>query len=179
MAIHVMQDIETWGTGNKAVPVSIGAVKFDGNDIIDKFHVGIDPEDAQRYGLEIDAGTLLWWMSEERDAARKEWLALPKVDMFAALDGFAIWVKQTPTDDLGSLWGNGATFDNVILRSAYAAAGLDYPVRFFKDECYRTVKNRCKDVEFVRIGTHHSAVDDAASQALHLMAIAKKYGFNL
>lgn len=179
MAIHTMVDLETWDNGNDAMIVSIGAVKFDAETITDKFHVGIDPVDAERYGAKMGAGTILWWMDPERRVALDQWLALPKVDLFAALDGFAMWIAETPTGDQGSLWGNGATFDNVILASGYRSVKSDFPVSFRKNECYRTIKNRCKDVEFTRISTHHNAVDDAASQALHLQAIAKKYGFAL
>jgi hypothetical protein len=59
---HVMLDLETWGTGNDAVVVSIGACKFDKNDILDAFHVGVDPKSCMELGLKVDAGTILWWM---------------------------------------------------------------------------------------------------------------------
>jgi hypothetical protein len=71
-------------------------------------------------------------------------------------------------DDLGQRIH--VRFDNVILRSAFAAAGLEYPVRFWADQCYRTKKNESA-VPLVREGTHHKALDDAISQAKHLQAI--------
>jgi exodeoxyribonuclease VIII len=46
---------------------------------------------------------------------------------------------------------------------------------FWKDRCYRTIKNCYPDVPFDRRGTHHNALDDARSQALHLIAINEKY----
>jgi hypothetical protein len=70
-----------------------------------------------------------------------------------------------------AIWGNGSTFDNVILRSAFAAAGLEYPVRFWADQCYRTKKNEAPGVPMIREGQHHKALDDAISQAKHLQAI--------
>jgi exodeoxyribonuclease VIII len=165
---NVMLDIETWGTGNKALVVSLGACKFDGNDILDKFHVAIDPVSAQAFGLEIDASTILWWLDPARDEARRNWLSHERVDLVSALLGFHQWCHDgNPT---AAIWGNGSTFDNVILRSAFAAAGLEYPVKFRADQCYRTVKNR-STVKLVREGTHHNALDDAISQAKHLQAI--------
>ena len=125
MATHIMGDIETLAKSNKAVLLSLGGVKFDGDKIIDRFHVGIDAADCQRYGLEIDADTVMWWLHPDRDAARQELHTLGKVDLFAALDGFAIWVRETPDSERGSFWGNGATFDNVKLKAAYDAVGLD------------------------------------------------------
>jgi hypothetical protein len=165
---HIMLDLETWGTGNKAVIVSLGACKFTEDQIVDQFHVGIDPASCQAFGLEIEADTVLWWMSPDRREALDDWLKLERVDLASALLGFEMWAKSGP--GILSIWGNGSTFDNVILRSAYAATGQEYPVRFWQDACYRTVKNRTA-VAMQRVGTHHNALDDAVSQATHLQAI--------
>lgn len=178
MPIHVMHDIETLGTGNDPVVLSIGAVKFDGDQIIDRFHVGIDPKDSQRLGLKIDAETVLWWLDPDRAEARAALLALPKVDLFSALDGYAMWLRgDQPVT--GSAWANGATFDHIKLRSSYDACRLDYPFPFWREECYRTMKNRFRDIPFQRIGTYHSALDDAESQAAHLQEICKAHGIKL
>jgi hypothetical protein len=166
---HVMLDLETWGTGNDAVVVSIGACKFDKNDILDAFHVGVDPKSCMELGLKVDAGTILWWMAPEQREALDLWLQLERVDLASALVGFDMWCKHQPSTM--TIWGNGSTFDNVILRSAFAAAGLEYPVRFWADQCYRTKKNESPTVPMVREGTHHKALDDAISQAKHLQAI--------
>jgi hypothetical protein len=163
----VMLDLETWGTGNKALPISIGACRFDRDQIIDKFHVAIDPVSAQAHGLDIDAGTILWWFDPERREALDRWLRTEKVDIGSALTGFAEWCASSPPL---AIYGNGSTFDNIILRSAYEATGLDYPVRFWQDLCYRTLKMG-STTAMVREGTHHDALDDAISQAKHLQAI--------
>lgn len=178
--IHVMHDIETWAK-DSATPVllSIGAVKFDGETIIDRFHVGVDPVDCQRFGLEIEADTVMWWMDEARAEARKQLLELGRVDLFAALDGYAMWVRQTAKDDLGSAWGNGSNFDNAKLKSIYQKAQVEWPFSYKQEECYRTMRNRYPDVPFTRLGVHHGALDDAESQAVHLQAIAKAAGFSL
>ena len=166
--VHVMWDIETWGTGNDALPVSIGACKFNENNIVECFHVGIDPVSAQAYGLKIDAQTILWWMGPDRREALDEWLKLERIDLPSALLGLDLWIKNGP--GVLSVWGNGSTFDNVILRSAFKAVGHEYPVGFWQDACYRTVKNRAA-AKIDRTGTHHNALDDAVSQAKHLQAI--------
>lgn len=180
MAIHVMADIETLGLADDCVPLSIGGVKFDGDTIVDKFHVGIDPVDAERYGLKVDAATAWnYWADPKRDEARRRLFELPKVDLFAALDGFAIWVGETPVDQRGSLFGKGATFDNVRIKKFYDAVGLSYPFTYRQDECYRTLANRCPDVKYEQFGVAHDALDDAISQALHLIKIAKAHGIVL
>jgi hypothetical protein len=99
---HVMLDLETWGTGNKAVIVSIGACKFDRDNILDAFHVGVDPTSCQTLGLEIDAGTVLWWMDPQQREALDAWLQLERIDLASALVGFDLWCKSSPgRRDLG------------------------------------------------------------------------------
>lgn len=173
---QVMLDLETWGTGNKAVIISIGAVRFDETELYDRFHVAIEPASCMRVGLEVDAGALLWWLSPELDEPRKAWLNLERTDLASALDGFALWLGAPP---IAALWGNGSTFDNIILRSAYEAVGMEYPVRYRQDACYRTLKYRAPDIKLVREGTHHSALDDAISQAKHLQEIVAATGIKL
>lgn len=167
MTVNVMVDIETLGTGNDALILSIGAVKFVGDSIIDRFHVAINPADAQNYGLKIDAATVMWWMSPERDEARKQLVACDKVDLYEALAGFAEWygTESLPT------WGNGATFDNVILRNAFTKARVECPWKFWHDRCYRTFKCEHPIPAEPRQGTHHNALDDAEYQANHLIKI--------
>lgn len=172
---HIMLDLETFGNGNDAAIVSIGAVKFDERDILDEFHVGVDAESCARLGLKIDASTVMWWMHPDRADARAALLALETVDLASALVGFSEWAGN----DIAAIWGNGATFDNIILRSAYRACGLEYPVKFRQDQCYRTMKYRAPGVELIRQGTHHDALDDARCQAKHLQAIIAHLGMVL
>ena len=185
---HVMADIETWGTGSHAMPVSIGAVKLTQDRILDKFEVGIDPTDFARYGRTVDASTITWWMGGAQSAAREHWLALPKVDLYSAIAGFAEWCAVPPGIDgadgeelceLASLWGYGATFDNVILENAAKACQIEWPFDHRSNECFRTLRKRFPDVEHTFVGTAHSAVDDALNQALHLQKIAAAHGIVL
>ncbi|MDV7397059.1 3'-5' exoribonuclease, partial [Arthrospira platensis SPKY1] len=69
-----------------------------------------------------------------------------------------------------TLWGNGADFDNPILKSCYAAIDADVPFKPWAGRCYRTVKNIPGMPKINRNhGTHHNALDDARNQALHLI----------
>lgn len=178
--IHVMLDIETLSTRHDALITEIGAVKFDADTIIDRFHVGVDIVDAQRsYNRHIDAGTVLYWLAEKRAEARKAMLELYRVDMYSAFDGLVMYINETPAEQLGSVWGKGSTFDNVLVRDACAAAGIEYPVSYRQDECYRTFANRCPDVPYEQIGTAHVSIADAESQAVHLQRICKHLGLTL
>lgn len=181
MAKHVMHDLELLALDStKPAFLAIGAVLFDSSGILDRFEVGIDPADCQRYGLEIEGGTVMWWFDQKQDAARSYINALGKVDLFAALDGFGMWMSQTPTDERGSLWGNGAMFDNTRTKSAYDAVQLEMPVTYNQHECYRTMKNRFPDVPFnPTVGIAHTALADAENQALHLIEICAAHGIKL
>ena len=167
---RVMLDLETMGTSSNAAIIAIGAVKFD-KEVTDKFHVIIDLQSSMDAGLEIDGNTVLWWMQQSDDARahfKKEGVSLTD-----ALMMFYEWFEYGD-----EVWGNGAAFDNVILLNAYKAVGLQPPWKFWKDRCYRTLKSLYPEITKNRVGTLHCAVDDAESQARHLIkilaAVAKK-----
>ena len=172
MTTEVMVDLETLGTGPRAPILSIGAVKFNPHSdwVGPSFHVGVDISTGL-FDREVDGGTLMWWLAEDRAAARKAWLDLEKHDLVTALDGFVEWFGGESLP----VWGNGATFDNVILTTAFDTIGSVPPWKFWHDRCYRTMKNLV-DIPMTRFGTHHSAVDDAISQAKHLQEIYTHFG---
>ena len=169
---HVMIDIETLGTGNKAVIWALGASRFSleqGNSSETRnFYITIDPQSCVAAGLELDVNTVMWWMSEKQAEARKQLIECgPGLDIASALDGFARWLP--PKENLHGVWGNGATFDNVIVRSAYTALGLQCPWSYKVDSCFRTIKNLHPHVAWDEgTGTAHNALDDAISQTRHL-----------
>lgn len=177
MTTHVMVDIETLGKNNDAVILSIGACKFDpmGDSIIDSFYVAIDPATCVANGLKMSVSTVMWWMDDQRDEARSRMMGEERLDLATALYGFSSWFGAESLP----LWGNGATFDNVILRNAYAALGEEAPWMFWDDRCYRTFKNLAPGIKITRIGTYHNALDDAISQAKHMQTIVAHLGLVL
>lgn len=165
--MHIMIDLETMGTAPNAPIVAIGACVFDSAGVKDKdFYFPVSLESAVAHGAEMDASTVIWWLQQE-DEARSE-IVRASGDMRAALTAFRTWVETI--DDLEGVWGNGASFDNVLLVQAYRRQGEKAPWPFWLDRCYRTVKN-FSTVPLHREGTHHNALDDAISQANHLVDI--------
>ena len=175
--MHLMLDLETLGSGSNAAILSIGAVLFDPykvntyEELSQRFYKKIDIESAVRYG-KIDASTVKWWMNQG-DAAKKE--AFNGTDTLPqALNDFASFVMS---NNVTGLWGNGASFDNVIIRNAWARVSElkqvapPFPIPFWGDMCYRTVKGLVPQIKMERVGTHHNALDDAISQALHLQRV--------
>lgn len=173
-ASDVMVDLETFGTGNRACILSIGACRFNPKgqgvpeDDAHRFHVYVDPESCVEIGMDTTVSTLMWWLDPERRPAWDVQQANngQRVHIYDALNRFASWIgKDKP------VWGNGATFDNVILRNAYQLAGKETPWAFWNDRCYRTMKSQVPCVKMQRVGVHHVAMWDAISQALHLQQI--------
>lgn len=178
--VHVMHDIETLALeSNIPVLLSLGAVKFTRQHIVESFHVRFDIADCQRNGLVIEAATVDWWMDEERAEARRQLRSMGQVDLYSGLDGYRQWISETPTDLLGSAWSQGSSFDNARLEAIYARVGIEWPFGYRQIECYRTMRNRFADVQFRRIGVHHGALDDAHSQAAHLIQIVQAHGISL
>jgi exodeoxyribonuclease VIII len=173
--MHTMIDLETLGTGSNALILSLGAVKFDPltAEVIDKFHVGLDLDSlpAKAYGFDIEPGTVGWWIHPDRAPGRDALVEVAKTDIGSLLDGFSMWLTDLAFSSDPIIWGNGANFDNVILRNAYEKLGLETPWHFWNDRCYRTLKKLAPSVALVRARAHHSALDDALSQAVHMQAI--------
>lgn len=170
---EVMVDLETLDNSPTSLILSIGACKFHkaGQGLVGTaFHAFIDPTNAFACGLTISPGTVDWWLDPQRDEARKEMMANKphRLPLREALGRFTAWMDG----DL-PVWGNGATFDNVILSNAYKTVRMHQPWSFWNDRCYRTMKSQYPDIKIERVGTHHSALQDAVSQALHLQQIIR------
>lgn len=173
--MHTMVDLETLGTGPNALILSIGAVKIDLANLSlgEQFHVGLnlDSLPSNAYGFDIEPATVGWWLHPARSAGRQALDDVAMTDIGSMLEGFALWMG-----DDNFVWGNGSSFDNVVLRNAYEKLGMEPPWPYWKDRCYRTVKNLAPDLTIQRLGAHHNALDDARSQATHMLALFEKLG---
>lgn len=171
---EIMVDLETMSTKHNAAIVSIGAVEMDfKNKTLGKepFYINIDLKSSQDAGLHIDADTVNWWMMQKDDARKA--LTGNRESLIDALTDFYRWLQKI--GGVCRIWGNGANFDNVILRNAYEAVGVTCPWPFWNDMCYRTIKNMHPDVwQPTRSGTYHNALDDATFQAEHLLGILRR-----
>jgi exodeoxyribonuclease VIII len=167
----VMLDLETMGNGPNAAIIAIGAVEFDirAQKIGERFYSVVDLATAVEAGGVMDVSTVLWWM-QQSDQARAAF-ARGGDRVAEALKQFTIWMANRALRDDVRVWGNGAAFDNVILASAYRRNGTPQPWRFWNNRCYRTLKAQYPAVKMSRAGAHHNAVDDAESQARHLLAM--------
>ena len=79
------------------------------------------------------------------------------------------------------MWGNGAGFDNVIMRSAYQATNLVEPWLHWNDRDVRTIVDLGRTLlgfdpkkELPFEGVRHSALADAKHQARYVSAIYQR-----
>lgn len=180
---HCMNDLETMDTIASAIILSIGAVMFDKEGMSSStFYTVVNYQSCVELGLTESASTRDFWnkqkvQSPEAYEVVRKAEAGEGVDIREALTDFSNWFKDTSRD--GRLWGNGADFDNPILSYAYTKAGIAIPWSQWNGRCYRTIKSTFNGIKAVRQGTYHNALDDAKTQAAHLIEIANAYNFPL
>lgn len=181
----IMVDLETLSVNPNAAIISIGAVAFDPQDepgtTGEAFFRAVKMESVEKFQVDtlkrhVSPTTVAWWMDQTTEAQRASFANPDAVDTVSMLNDFAEYLIR---NSVSGLWGNGASFDNVILANLYEAAsrynyGMATPWHFTKDRCYRTMKN-LPDVPTPtgRLGTFHNPLDDARTQAVHLQKIFK------
>lgn len=179
---HVMVDLETMGNKSSAPIVSIGAVFFNpaSGRTGAEFYAVVSLESSMILGGLPDAGTILWWLKQSPEARSAITMgdAMPLED---ALELFSDFISEN--SDAGSnvqVWGNGASFDNVILRSSYERANIECPWKFWNDRDVRTITEMGEaigikpryDIPFE--GDMHNALSDARHQVKYVSAIWQK-----
>lgn len=174
--MNLMLDFETFATTPRSVVLSLGAVLFDENKIIEKRYWKFEVQPQIKAGREVSASTLLWWL-HQGEKAREVLEPNPQdVSLHIFCLQFTHWLKQNGFEESnGKVWGNGAAFDVPIIDSLYLDQGLEIPWRFYNVMCYRTFAKltKCKDLA-ERKGTHHNALDDSVYQTECVLAAWKK-----
>jgi len=167
MTVHVMADLETYGTEPGCDIRSIGACVFDPST----GYVGIEPDeigggtfyipthnprgywgsgssrdrffttgkitDRLQYPLKRDPKTEQWW--SEQSAEAQAAFENP-VDLRIALSRFSVWLADVcPNLSDLRLWAHGPQFDVSILAAAYAAVGDRVPWHYRAPRDVRTM----------------------------------------
>lgn len=169
---NIMVDLETLGTSAGCSILSIGAVFFDAEGLGEEFYTPVNRQSCLDAGLVEKEDTVKWWSQQNAGAQKVLRLAgLKKTPTLAkALEGLSAFIKK---DTSVKVWGNGADFDNPILIVAYERLGMEQGWGNWNGRCYRTLKSIAAGPKLDRAGTHHNALDDAKSQALHAIALFK------
>ncbi|MCM7131321.1 3'-5' exoribonuclease [Enterobacter hormaechei] len=177
---HLMVDIESMGEKPDAPIVSIGAVFFDpaSGQTGPVFYKVISLESAMEWGGVPDATTTLFWLKETSEA-RSEIVMDHAIPLDDALLQFKDFIAENAANgkDTVQVWGNGATFDNVLLENSYARTGITCPWKFWNNRDVRTVVELGKAVgcepryEIPFDGEPHKAISDALHQVKYVSAI--------
>ncbi|HHZ1428386.1 TPA: 3'-5' exoribonuclease domain-containing protein, partial [Escherichia coli] len=113
---HLMIDLETMGKNPDAPIISIGAIFFDPQtgDMGPEFSKTIDLETA---GGVIDRDTIKWWLKQSREAQSA--IMTDEIPLDDALLQLREFIDENSGEFFVQVWGNGANFDNTILRRSY------------------------------------------------------------
>jgi len=177
---HLMIDLETMGTNSNAPIVVIGAVFFDPQtgEIGPTFYIVISLADAMDTGATPDGGTIEWWLKQSSEARAA--ILTDQVKLKDALSQFREFINEYSDEKFVQVWGNGATFDNAILRTSYERLDIPCPWRYHNDRDVRTIVELGKTIDFdARTvipfeGVRHNALDDARHQAKYVTATIQK-----
>lgn len=176
---NLMVDLETMGKKSIAPIVSIGGVFFDpqSGELGPEFYKPVSLESAMNQGAVPDGDTIMWWLRQSQEAraaicvdnAMSISEVLLKFNNFIACNADNVKYLK--------VWGNGATFDNVILRSAFERTGLPCRWHLSNDHDVRTMVTLGRAIGFDPKrdmpfdGDMHNALADARHQAKYVSAI--------
>ncbi|MDG0246294.1 3'-5' exoribonuclease [Klebsiella pneumoniae] len=178
--VHVMVDLESMGKKHNAPIVAIGAVVFDPatGSIGESFYKVVCLESSVNWGAVIDPSTVIWWLKQSSEA-RSAIVNDDAIPLQDALLQFREFVSDNVAggSKKAQVWGNGASFDNSILRSSYDCIAEDYPWEYWNDRDVRTMVELGQAISFdpkTTIpfeGSRHNALADAIHQARYVSAI--------
>ncbi|HFO4793156.1 TPA: 3'-5' exoribonuclease [Escherichia coli] len=174
---HLSVDIETMGTNPDAPINSIGGKFFDPEtgEMGPEFSKTID---AKTGGGTVDISSIEWWLVQSSEA--RSAILVNQIPLDDALLQFREFISEHSDEKFVQVWGNGATFDNVILRRSCERQGIPCPWRYHNDRDVRTIVELGKTIGFdARTaipfeGVPHNALDDARHQAKYVSAIWQK-----
>ncbi|MCQ1939429.1 exonuclease [Escherichia coli] len=174
---HLMIDLETMGK-NPDAPINALAGKF-----FDPATGEMGPEFSKTIDLEtaggvIDRDTIKWWLKQSREAQSA--ILTDEIPLDDALLQLREFIDENSGEFFVQVWGNGANFDNVILRRSYERQGIPCPWRYTNDRDVRTMVALGLVMDFdarsviTFEGERHNALHDARYQAKYVSAIWQK-----
>lgn len=181
--LHLMWDLETLSTENNANVISIGGVFFfmegtEGNLVYkekQKFKYNIKIEQEKENNFHIKRDTVEWWLGKPTNAIQQAFLnhVSPR-DVLVELKYMIDMYKENYNI---MTWGNADSFDTEILLHLYKVYDVTFPIKYYERSCYRSICNYKKAFlgkafpQRNQLGVFHNSVDDAVSQAKHLVEV--------
>lgn len=169
-------DIETLGTKNNSVVLSIAVIFFDRTailknpelsvtsdklqhrsniDYLDSFHTPVSMLDCLAAGCVIDKGTAEWWKKQ------KDRVLL--VDSMACVEPLQVTMTRLKaflsTHAYESIWAKSPSFDISILNSLADSCGIDLAIDFRKERDVRTEMQDYPQFDVREISKHLHVTD--------------------
>ena len=185
---NIMLDLETLGNGSDAAIIQLAAVFFDPltGETGAEFNMKVNFDDAVRNGS-VTGSTIQWWLEQSKEAqnAVVPTDEAPSDMLGEVIREFTCWAVNNAYGGASKLkvWGNGATFDNVVLTNAFNAVGIARPWKYSNDRDVRTVVALCEmyGLPNHKYGTpfegiKHNAIDDCKHQIRYVSKILSSVG---
>ena len=128
-------------------------------------------------GMTVDGPTIEWWLMQS-DAARRAIVSTSQAgnkNIAQALYEFKLFIEDLGANTV-QIWGNGISFDMIILTEAYHACKLKEPWNFRCERDVRTLVSFAPQVKehYPSMGTAHNPIDDCKFQIGYCTAIWQK-----
>ncbi|MEC5345163.1 3'-5' exonuclease [Brenneria populi] len=177
---HLMIDIETMGNNPSAPIVAIGAVFFEpkAGELGPEFYSPVTLQSAMHGGGVPNADTIIWWLSQSEEARAAICVKTPP--LIVVLHELKQFVVTNSDPKYLRVWGNGAGFDNVILRESCKRECFGDIWQWFNDRDVRTIVELGREIGFDPKkdmpfdGERHNALADAIHQAKYVSAIYRR-----
>lgn len=162
-------DLETLSARPNAAVIEIGCVQFDAMHTkfipLREFYTKIDLAEysSDDHDFHIDGKTLKWWLEQDRVRT----FSKTEENMLSAMSNFENWLKNGPI--INGWWGNGCSFDNVIIRNWLGSYSGETFFPYASDRDVRTIKMLATDIgckfdDLASANPHH-ALEDALYEA--------------
>ena len=177
---HMMLEVKTLGKSKGCGLLSIGAVIFDPTgrnpieqDASNRFHVVLSNFDMGNYGFTSEPETVRWWKSQQIWSQLCMETVQSGVPLVRALKQLTEFIQKKGPE---KVWANSPTFDIEMLRDAYTATQLPFPIEYRMEMDYRTAmeliypdrNNRPHAQQADGMLAHH-ALGDAVGQSRALV----------
>ena len=170
---HLMVDIETMGMAPDGAIVQIGYAVFNPitGFVLASADINVSLASSVQAGMTLNPGTIEWWMKQEQ-AARDALYTPPPCDLALGLSCIQAVYQNA---QCGAVWAFPATFDVVILESAFRLTKEKVPWGYRDIRDARTwIRQALTREECVSTGLKHLASNDCLNQIRWLMDASRK-----
>ncbi|WP_336938960.1 3'-5' exonuclease [Acinetobacter modestus] len=163
---RLMIDFETLDVAECPVILSMGAVVFNENGIVDCLVEKIDQHSCLDLGCTVSIDTALWWEEQSNEAKKAAFGGTTNI-------GYAMGmlVDFYNKHECQEIWSKGSLADIRWTNNILIKLNLKKPWKFSREMCFRTYLKYSPKVDFQPTGEAHNALDDAINQALQFILI--------